>query len=53
MGRKPVGKKFSVTIPFELVDKLELMAKTERRSLSQTIMYLVEKGLETVDKQDS
>jgi hypothetical protein len=54
MGRKAVGKKFSITIPLSTREEIERVALEEKRSLSQVIIILVDEALDhRKAKQDS
>lgn len=46
MGRKLIGSKFSITIPFSTREQIERIALEEKRSLSQVIKILVDEAIE-------
>jgi metal-responsive CopG/Arc/MetJ family transcriptional regulator len=53
MGRKPIGRRLSITVHPDLMNEIERIADKEKRSLSQTITILVEKGIETLESEIS
>jgi metal-responsive CopG/Arc/MetJ family transcriptional regulator len=53
MGRKPIGKRLSITVHPDLMDQIEHIADREKRSLSQTISILVEKGIEALRQEQN
>lgn len=53
MGRKPIGKRLSITVHPDLMNEIERIADKEKRSLSQTITILVEKGIETIKHEQN
>jgi hypothetical protein len=44
------GKHFSITLDFELYEKIKTLAQKERRSISQTIAYLCEIALKKIEE---
>jgi macrodomain Ter protein organizer (MatP/YcbG family) len=45
MRPKNTGKKTSATIAYEIYEEVEIIAKNERRTISQTIAILVEEAV--------
>ncbi|MFM6311399.1 MAG: ribbon-helix-helix domain-containing protein [Dolichospermum sp.] len=50
MGRKLIGRKFSITVPVDLLKRIEDLAHEENRSLSQQIITLISEALKHRDK---